>query len=210
MATIPLFLPGRIRPGHLIIPAVRIDPSVGSPSSPRVTRRFSSLVRRFLSAAEHRPQLLDSPVALDCFQNELVAATRDLFTRCQHLPDRNFLRWYGQTKSTVELAMTDPNQSLSISDLARHIGVPERTLRTAFQKCYGLSPIEYLRIYRLHKARGLLLASCQDQTTVTEVAFGLGFWDLGRFAGAYRQLFGELPSETLRKPVRVSIGMGPK
>jgi len=176
---------------------------------PHVTRRFTSLVRRFLAAAESRPQLLGSPVALDCFQNELLEATKDLFIRCQHAPSRNFVRWHGQTKSTVELAMSHPDQSLSVSDLARQNGVPERTLRTAFQRCYGLSPVEYLRIHRLHQARRLLRASFQDETTVTQIAFGLGFWDLGRFAGAYRQLFRERPSETLRKPVRISVGMRP-
>jgi len=59
---------------------------------PHVTRRFTSLVRRFLSAAEHRPQLLDSPVALDCFQNDLLAATKDLFTRWRDSYRRHFVR----------------------------------------------------------------------------------------------------------------------
>ena len=170
------------------------------------SRRWSAVSFRL---PNHRPQLLDSPVALDSFQNELLAAAKDLFTRCQHSASRHFVRWHCQTKSTVELAMSHPDQSLSISDLARQDGVPERTLRTAFQRCYGLSPVEYLRIHRLHQARRLLRGSCQDETTVTQIAFGLGFWDLGRFAGAYRQLFGERPSETLRKPVRVSVGMRP-
>ncbi len=174
--------------------------------SPQLTRRFIWLVRRFLSAVEQRPQLLDAPVALDSFQNEFLAATKDLFTRWQDSHSRHFVRWYGQTKSTLKLAMSDIDQSLSISDLARQNGVPERTLRTAFQKCYGLSPVKYLRIHRLHQARQLLLASCPDETTVTQIGFGLGFWELGRFASAYRQLFGELPSETLRKPVRVENG----
>lgn len=169
---------------------------------PQSTQRFTSLVHRFLSAAEHRPQLMDSPAALDCFQDELLAATQDLFTRCQHVPDRHFVRWQSQSKSIIEMAMNHPDQSLSISDLARKSGVPERSLRTAFQRCYGLSPVEYMRIRRLHRARRLLLENCPDQMTVTQIAFGLGFWDLGRFAGAYRQLFGERPSETLRKPVR--------
>jgi len=166
---------------------------------PHVTRRFTSLVRRFLSAAEYRPQLLGSPAAVDSFRSELLAAAKDLFTGCQHSASRHFVRWQCQTKSTVELAMSHPNQSPSISDLARQDGVPERTLRTAFQRCYGLSPVAYLRILRLHQAQRLLRASSQDETTVTQIAFGLGFWDLGRFAGAYRQLFGERPSETLRK-----------
>ena len=142
-----------------------------------------------------------------CSLEELLAATKDLFTRCQHSPDRNFVRWHRLTKSTLELALSHPDQSLSISDLARQNGVPERILRTAFQRCYGLSPVEYLRIHRLHQARQLLRASCPDETTVTQIGFGLGFWELGRFAGAYRQLFGERPSETLRKSVRISVGV---
>ena len=165
---------------------------------PHVTQRFTSLVRRFLSAAESQPQLLDSPVAKASFEKELLEAANDLFTGSQYSPSRHFVRWYHQSKSAVELAMGYPDQPLSIPDLARQSGIPERTLRSAFQKCYGVSPAEYLRVHRLHQARRLLRASCPDETTVTKVAFGLGFWDLGRFAGAYLRLFGERPSETLR------------
>jgi len=107
----------------------------------------------------------------------------------------------------LELAMSRPDQSLSVAELARQTGVPERTLRTAFHRSYGVSPQEYLRIQRLYEARRLLRAGCHDRTTVTQIAFGLGFWDLGRFAGAYGSLYGERPSETLRKPVPASIGV---
>lgn len=174
---------------------------------PHVTRRFTSLMRRFFSSAENHPELLSSAVALDAFQNELLTATKNLFTRCQNSASKHFLRWYCQTKSTLEHVTGNPDESQSIADLARQIGVPERTLRTAFHKCYGLSPLEYLRIHRLHQAKRLLVASTQGETTVSQVAFGLGFWDLGRFASAYRQLFGERPSETLRKQVRMSISV---
>jgi len=180
-----------------------VKPQVLKPP-PRATRRFRSLIERFLLAAEAQPRLLASSVAVDSFQDELLEAARGLFTRCQRSPHRNFVRWHGQAKSTVALALSHADQSLSVSDLARQSGVPERSLRRAFQRCYGLSPVEFLRIHRLHQARQVLGASCPDETSVTRIAFGLGFWDLGRFAGAYRRLFRESPSETLRKPARVS------
>ena len=167
---------------------------------PHVTRNFTSMVRRFLATAESRHQLLGSEVALQSFQREFLAAAKELFAKNQNLDNRHYFRWRHQTNSTVQLARSLPDQSVSVSDLARQSGVPERTLRTASQRCYGLSPVEYLRIQRLHQAHQILRESHPDQTTVTHIAFDLGFWDLGRFAGAYRRLFDELPSETLRKP----------
>jgi AraC family ethanolamine operon transcriptional activator len=171
-------------------------------AAPHMTRRFTSLVRRFLSSAESHPQLLDSPAAKASFENELLEAANDLFTGSQHSPSRHFVRWHRQSKSAVEVAMSCRDQPLSIPELARQGGIPERTLRSAFQQCYGVSPAEYLRIHRLHQARRLLRVACPNETTVTQIAFGLGFWDLGRFAGTYQRLFGERPSETLRKPAR--------
>ena len=38
------------------------------------------------------------------------------------------------------------------------------------------------------------------QTAVTRVATDHGFWELGRFSVAYRALFGESPSKSLRRP----------
>jgi len=166
---------------------------------PQVTRRFKSLAQRVLATTESQPRMLDSPVAVDSCQDELLSAARELFATCQHVDGRHFDRWRGITKSTLELAMRSPDQSLSITELAEQAGVPERTVRTAFHRSYGISPQDFLRIQRLYEAQYLLRASCQDRTTVTKIAFGLGFWDLGRFAGRYYSLFGERPSETLRK-----------
>ena len=143
---------------------------------PHVTRQFISLVRRFLSVGESKPLLLNSPAAVESFRNEFLATTRELFATSQASSSRHFVRWRRQTMTTTELAESQSDQLLTVADLARHSGVAERTLRTAFRKCYGLSPVEYLRILRLHEARRLLRASCPGETTVTQVAFSSGFW----------------------------------
>ena len=57
----------------------------------------------------------------------------------------------------------------------------------------------YLKQKRLEAARKTLLAAEPSTTSITEVATQWGFCHLGRFARDYRQLFGELPSETIKR-----------
>ena len=60
-----------------------------------------------------------------------------------------------------------------------------------------MSPIQFLRRYRMNGAHRELRAADPDATTVTRIASGWGFREVGRFAGDYRRMFGEQPSETL-------------
>lgn len=69
-----------------------------------------------------------------------------------------------------------------------------RTLESAFREELGLSPAAFIRRLRLHALRRALLASALGESTVTELAYHLGFTQLGRLAGAYRNRFGEPPS----------------
>ena len=63
-----------------------------------------------------------------------------------------------------------------------------------------MGPIRYLSLRRMHLARRALLRADPSTATVTRVATDHGFWELGRFSVAYRGLFGESPSESLRRP----------
>jgi AraC family ethanolamine operon transcriptional activator len=74
----------------------------------------------------------------------------------------------------------------------------ERTLRTAFKEYFGVGPRGYLQLRRLHQVHRALRAADPDEATVSKILVEHGEWSFSRFASRYQQLFGELPSETLR------------
>ncbi|TCH98279.1 AraC family transcriptional regulator [Roseococcus sp. SYP-B2431] len=84
----------------------------------------------------------------------------------------------------------------SLRELCELVGVPERTLHHAFQEAFGMAPKAYLRALRLCAAHRRLRAG---KGPVTEVAADLGLFHFGRFSLEYRAMFGEPPSETLRR-----------
>jgi len=88
---------------------------------------------------------------------------------------------------------------ISIAALSRSVGVSERTLRNAFADVYRESPKRYFLNERLRRAQQALCdVRCAD-ATVTAIATQHGFYELGRFALQYKAMFGESPSQTLRK-----------
>jgi AraC-like DNA-binding protein len=88
---------------------------------------------------------------------------------------------------------------LHIPEISKLVGVSSRTLRLASQEILGVSPLQYLLLRRMHMARLALRNADPADARVTEIATEHGFWELGRFAVQYRALFGETPSDTLRR-----------
>ena len=99
-----------------------------------------------------------------------------------------------------QLLELNPDQTLYTAELCSTVGASERTLRACCQEHLGMSSTRYLWLRRMHLARRDLRATDTAATSVTKVATSYGFWELGRFAVAYRSLFGESPSTTLRRP----------
>ncbi len=92
--------------------------------------------------------------------------------------------------------LTEP---LSTSDIAAASGVSRRTIQVAFKTHYGSTVMGFVRRCRLERAHRELLAANAVATNVTTIALMSGFEHLSRFSSAYRQRFGEYPSETLRR-----------
>lgn len=94
---------------------------------------------------------------------------------------------------------THVGEPVSIAQLSAVAEVSERSLRNAFYRVYSISPKRYLRLWQLHQVHSALRADGQPETTVTGAATDCGFYELGRFAGEYKALFGEAPSQTLHR-----------
>jgi AraC family ethanolamine operon transcriptional activator len=89
-------------------------------------------------------------------------------------------------------------EPLPIAHLSSLVGVSERGLRNAFVAVRGMSPKRFVIHGRLQEVRRALSDSRAARTTVTDIATEHGFFELGRFAGRYKAVFGETPSQTLR------------
>ena len=85
----------------------------------------------------------------------------------------------------------------SIAELCIVAHISERTLREAFTREFDLPPTQYFRAWALDQAHRHLTNPDESSETVTSIATGLGFDHLGRFAGRYKQFYGEAPSVTL-------------
>jgi AraC-like DNA-binding protein len=99
-----------------------------------------------------------------------------------------------------EYLEANPNIPLYLPEICAAVGAGERTLRMACQEHLGMGPIRYLALRRMNLVRRALLRAGSSTTTVTRIATDHGFWELGRFSGNYRTMFGETPSETLQRP----------
>jgi len=97
---------------------------------------------------------------------------------------------------------------LPIARLCSLLRVSPSTLENSFKKITGLAPHTFFLRRRLNGARYDLLEADRHHGSVTRIAFENGFTELGRFAVRYRQMFGESPSETLRRQKAETVAAG--
>lgn len=102
-------------------------------------------------------------------------------------------------KTTQRWMAEHPDLPVTLEVLCREVFAGRRTLIQGFREHLGMGPMAYLKTLRLHAVRRHLLAMDPDDTTISAVATRWGFLNAGHFAGDYRRLFDELPSQTLAR-----------
>jgi len=103
-----------------------------------------------------------------------------------------------QVRAVEEWIDAHWRENVTLEKLVEISGASARSIFVTFRNARGYTPMVYLKRVRLKAARALLLNPAAG-ATVTGVMFACGFTSQGHFARDYRQAFGELPSETLRR-----------
>ena len=180
-------------------------PSVGRNPTPSALARLRKLHEKVTHLAEFAPEIIGDPESSRGLEQELISAMVGCIATGEPQADRSAARQHAKIMRKFRREVEErPNDAVYIPELCTAIGTSERTLRVACHEQLGIGPKRYLLLRRMHLARRALSESTPNETTVTEIATRYGFWQLGRFAGEYKSLFGEAPSATLAAPERRS------
>jgi AraC-like DNA-binding protein len=170
--------------------------------NPALMLRLLKLHKSVGQLAHHSPDILELPPVLRALENELIyTMVRCLAEGAAIEPTAGSSRHDAIVARFEEFLESNPDRPLYLTEICAAIGVAERTLRASCEEHLGMGPIRYLALRRMHLVRRALLRTDPSKATVTRIVTDHGFWELGRFSVAYRALFGESPSESLRRPV---------
>lgn len=157
---------------------------------------FLDACGRILAAVEEQPDVLGdqrAAVLLEekCLEGLLLNA--HVASSCALERSR-----YNLARQAYQYLQDRADRAPSIREMCAATRASYATLERGFRETHGMTPKAMMTAMRLCGARRALLHP--DATaTVTGVALRYGFVELGRFSARYRQRYGEVPSETLRR-----------
>ena len=128
--------------------------------------------------------------------DHLEAETRTLTLFRRTLGERGprIVRGSAARQKLVDLAKlvvsSDLGRRWTLAEIAAHIGVSPVYLTHVFQQVEGIPLYRYQLRLRLARALDLL----KDYTSVTDLAFDLGFSSHSHFSAAFKQAYGQTPS----------------
>lgn len=152
---------------------------------------------------DSKPVLLTHPAVRQMFEHSLEESLLSIVHKAEHrllFQDSTDRQTSGQIiRRTEQFLESHPDQPIHLMQLCSAIGVSPPQVGRAFRELLNIEPKRYLRLYRLHCVRRILLASDPSETSIEFVARSWGFWSRLQFEAEYRGIFGELPSQTLAR-----------
>jgi len=85
-------------------------------------------------------------------------------------------------------------RSLDIATIAQTAGMGKSTLHHTFKQVLGMSPVQYVKKIRLHRARLMIVS---DGLNSGEAAYRVGYNNPSQFSREFKRLFGLPPSRAV-------------
>ena len=151
---------------------------------------------RWVAAVVRHPELLRDPAVSAQMEEEVLGSILDA---AEMVDGPEPARPWRELALRAEAHLRDTlAEAPQLSEICRAVRASPRSLHSSFKTTFNTTPKAYQIALRLDAVRNDLLRA-PEGTTVTSVAMKWGFFQLGRFAGDYRRMFGEGPRDTLRK-----------
>ena len=168
--------------------------------SPRDVARLRRLHAQVCRLAETKPRLLAHTEVARAIEQGLIQTLVVCLTGAGMRADSTIKRRHARIMIRFEEVLAEHlGKPLRMTELCELIGVTERMLRSCCAQFLGMSPIRYVLLRRLSRARVALRDSEPSGTNLLELVRGFGFAELGRFEAAYRAAFSEAPLTTLQR-----------
>ncbi|MFI7481152.1 helix-turn-helix transcriptional regulator [Kocuria sp. M1R5S2] len=172
------------------------------PLSPTRERYWRSTYA-FLHEILADPAVTSVPLLRADLQRRMSVATLEAFAfnGNPRTPRASVAAHQAAYRRAVEYLHAHVASPITVEDVARHVRLSTVQLTRAFRSHAGTTPGAYLRDLRLTAAHeDLVRADPADGTTVRDVARRWGMAHAGSFARRHRQVYGESPGLTLRRP----------
>jgi AraC-like DNA-binding protein len=168
--------------------------------SPRDVARLRRLHAQVCRLAETKPKVLAHTEVARAIEQGLIQTLVACLTAAGIRADGPTKRRHARIMIRFEEVLAEHlSEPLHMTELCERIGVTERTLRSCCAEFLGMSPVRYVLLRRLSRARVVLRDAAPDGANFLELVRGFGFAELGSFEAAYREAFSEAPLTTLQR-----------
>ena len=100
----------------------------------------------------------------------------------------------GVIYTICEIIQRDYYHNLTVQELAKQAGMSISLFHQTFKKVTNYSPLQYIKITRLHKARELIM---NNKMGVAEAAYEVGYVSASQFSREFKRLFGVPPKSSI-------------
>ena len=144
------------------------------------------------------------------FQNKNAALTNEMFFSIEEniletlfslliTSDKKVFKAKEHTVKARKILEENVTNIYKITDLIQELHISGRTLQYSFQEHLGMTPKQYLQYLRLSAIRKELLSARYEKKNISDIIAKYGYFHPSSFTVAYKNFFGETPTQTLSK-----------